>query len=248
MPPSKVIATSPSPHMSLLNIRRPDVIRVLTRGSEVSILVVARVSAGRSASLYASPHLSTLAIFKSPWATPHACMHRSACPTSCITRVTTPAGAPWRQRLRAEEKRSPEARSKTEHSTRTLRTRSLGSVVCGDVGPCIEAVHRRSPSLAPQVHAEVLTWQSTSASSRPLTRRVWSLGVSDLFSSSGTGRMWNLCQNHKRGVMIIDWALPASEAPTTTSPESAGWSRTLRSTLLRCFTTWRENASRVGSW
>ena len=38
------------------------------------------------------------------------------------TRGTTPAGAPWRHLRRAELKRSPDAKSKTEHSSRTLRT------------------------------------------------------------------------------------------------------------------------------
>mmetsp|Transcript_11828 Transcript_11828/g.40761 ORF Transcript_11828/g.40761 Transcript_11828/m.40761 type:complete len:283 (-) Transcript_11828:1109-1957(-) len=121
LPLRSVRVTNPSPHISLLIMRLPVMILVLTTGSTVSIFVVARVRAGRSPSQYSSPTFKMFAIFTSPCATPQACIHRSDFPISSKTLIAILRGAPARHLLLAVEPRSPSASSKTEHRRRTLR-------------------------------------------------------------------------------------------------------------------------------
>mmetsp|Transcript_18147 Transcript_18147/g.43786 ORF Transcript_18147/g.43786 Transcript_18147/m.43786 type:complete len:294 (+) Transcript_18147:551-1432(+) len=219
---------SPRPHMSLHIIRLPVVRVVEQRGSLVSILVVARMSAGRSPSQYPSPTCMMLAILTSPCAIPHACMLRKALSASVTTRTGTPAGAPLFQLSLDIEARSLVPRSKTVHSSLTLRV-SLGSPPAPFTpwAPAPSTPHRRS------------------ASSLPRTRRVRSLGVIVAFSVSGITGISTRCQNQRRGESIRASGLSLSSTDITSPPRCPAGR--LRS-LLRCLTTCREKACSVGSW
>mmetsp|Transcript_7727 Transcript_7727/g.12287 ORF Transcript_7727/g.12287 Transcript_7727/m.12287 type:complete len:208 (-) Transcript_7727:540-1163(-) len=207
--------------MSLLSIRLPVTSWVLQRGSLVSILVVALVSAGRSPSQYPSPIRRMFAIFTSPCATPQACMHLSARPISLTTLTGTSSGAPPCQLDRETVARSVVPRSKTVHSNLTLRVSPWGL---------------RPPASCTQ---------STSASSLPLTLRVLSFSVIVPFSTSGNTGISMRCQNQSLGVRSLDWPLPLS-SPATIRPPL--WLDPLRRRRLRCFTTCLEKAASVGSW
>mmetsp|Transcript_27013 Transcript_27013/g.88330 ORF Transcript_27013/g.88330 Transcript_27013/m.88330 type:complete len:216 (+) Transcript_27013:1945-2592(+) len=214
---------SPSPHMSLHIILLPEISEVLDSGSFVSIFVVALVRAGKSPSQKFSPIFITFAILTSPCATPQACRHLSAWPTSCTTRTGISSGAPDCHSDRDREARSDDPRSKTVHNKRTARVSPPGFLTS-------------PPPSCPH---------STSANSLPRTLRVLSASVMVSFSFSGSTGTSMRCQNHARGVKIFD-SVRSSSVPAHTTPPRCPVD--LRRSRFLCLRTCFEKACSVGSW